>query len=175
MSDAPSSRFLATQLRLEGTTLDAVPWRRLGKARIYFNSVDGIRVDPRLQAFLEWRTETEADMPAGIGLDPATGMRLVVRPVRLARKPPLAPVRKQLMHRILLQLSAAGLCPTAEVPADWREVRLRQTFRTPATTAARAIAAPLPQARGTRIIRLRPDPAPRCKPGPAGNPDSSVH
>ena len=175
MSDALPTRFQVAQLRLEGTTLDTVPWRRHGKARIYINSVDGIRIDPRLQAFLEWRTEAEADMPARPGLDPATGMRLIVRPVRLAHKPPLVSVRKQLMYRILKQLVAAGLCPAEETPADWRKVRLRQAFRTPAITAARAGAAPEPQARGTRIIRLLPDPAPGSKPGPAGSPGSSVH
>ena len=157
MPDAPPSRFITAQLRLTATTLGAVPWRRHGKVRIYFDSVDGERVDPRLQAFLEWRSDVDADMPAGSGLDPATEMRLVVRPARLARKPPLAPARKQIMHRILKQLSSAGLWPAEEIPADWRSVCLTKIFRTPAITAARAATAHTPQTQSTRIIRLLRD------------------
>ena len=157
MPDAPPSRFVTAQLRLTATTLGTVPWRRHGKVRIYFDSVDGERVDPRLQAFLEWRSDADADMPAGSGLDPATGMRLVLRPAKLARKPPLTPARKQIMHRILKQLFSAGLWPAEEIPADWRSVCLTQTFRTTAITAARAATAHTPQMQSTRIIRLLRD------------------
>ena len=155
MPDAPPSRFITAQLRLTATTLGAMPWRNHGKVRIYFDSVDGERVDPRLQAFLEWRSDADADadMPTGSGLDPATGMRLVVRPARLARKPSLAPARKQIMHRILKQLFSAGLWPAEEIPTDWRSVCLTQIFRTPAITAARAATAHTPQTQTTRIIR----------------------